>query len=88
MAQPTTFKTIAAKTGQGKHTQPRKTAKPINPAAIPGKGDALTFLTSDGETITFPDTGLPPGDASAIAGEEALHKIWNRPAEDVAWRDM
>ncbi len=49
---------------------------------------SLTFITSEGESITFPDLELPPGEAAAIAGEDALSKIWNRPAEDMAWHDM
>ena len=41
-----------------------------------------------GEILAFPDTELPPGDAAAVAGEESVRKIWDRRAEDVAWRDM
>ena len=50
--------------------------------------DSLTFVTTEGEHITFSDMTMPVGDAAAIAGEEALGKIWNRQAEDQAWHGM
>lgn len=52
------------------------------------KTSDLTFITSEGESITFPDLGMPIGDATAIASEDTISKIWERPAEDLAWRDM
>lgn len=58
------------------------------PLASVDDTSSLTFVTSEGERITFSDLEMPVGDAAAIAGEEALEKIWNRPAEDQAWRAM
>lgn len=49
---------------------------------------SLTFVTTEGERITFSDLAMPPADEACLAGEEALAKIWNRPAEDRAWRDL
>lgn len=46
---------------------------------------SLTFVTTDGERITFSDLAIPPADEACLAGEEALAKIWDRPAEDRAW---
>ncbi len=48
----------------------------------------LTFITDEGECITFPESGLTLAEATALAGEEALGKIWNRSSEDQAWRDI
>lgn len=62
---------------------PRQTAQTAQTAT-----NDLTFITSEGERITFPEMEMPIGDATAIASEEAMGKIWNRPSEDLAWRDM
>ena len=50
--------------------------------------ETLTFITSDGETIAFDGMDIPVGEAAALAGEEALGRIWNRPEEDLAWRGI
>ncbi len=55
---------------------------------VAGASDTLTLITSDGETIVFDGMDIPIGEATALASEDALGKIWNRPAEDLAWRDM
>ena len=86
-AQTTTDKTSTATGGNGR-AKSRQSVPTISPETAAATSGELTFLTSEGETLTFPDTGLSPGDAAAIAGEEALRKIWDRPAEDAAWRDM
>lgn len=48
----------------------------------------LTFITTEGEHIVFEGMDIPVEEAAALMGEEALAKIWNRPAEDAAWRDI
>ena len=48
----------------------------------------VTFTTAEGEV--FEVTELP-GDlarATAIAGEDALRKIWDTPEEEEVWRNM
>ena len=67
-----------------------KPLKPVTTEAAPPTDNApdSTFITSDGEILTFPEMGMPLGKAAAIAGEEALSKIWNQPVEDAAWRDI
>ncbi len=48
----------------------------------------LTFVTSEGESIVFDGMEMPVSEAAALAGEAALGRIWDRPAEEEAWRDM
>jgi len=62
------------------------TEKPHKDAV--GAPDTLTLITSDGEIIVFDGMDIPIGEATALASEDALGKIWNRQAEDLAWRDM
>ena len=77
-------------------TQPRRGArasrsKPssgVKPQAVAGEAETLTFVTTEGERIVFDGMGIPVGEAAALAGEEALGRVWDRPAEDLAWRDM
>lgn len=68
--------------------KPKKTATTTDVPPVVSKPSDLTFITSEGESITFPGLGTPTGQATAIASEDALGKIWDRPAEDLAWRDM
>lgn len=63
-----------------------ETAEPQE--AVTGALDTLTFVTSDGETIVFDGMDIPIGEAAALASEDALGKIWNRPEEDLAWRGI
>ncbi len=55
---------------------------------VADKSDTLTLITSDGEIIVFDGMDVPIEEAAALISEDALGKIWNRPAEDLAWRDM
>ncbi len=80
-----------------KPKRPRKTLSPVpNPPAagapVGPESDCpsgtLTFVAADGERLVFTGLDLPLGEVALVAGEEALGKIWNRPAEDAAWRDM
>ncbi len=50
--------------------------------------DTLTFVTTEGEQIIFDGMDIPVEEVVALIGEEALAKIWNRPAEDAAWRGI
>ena len=62
----------------------------VNPR-VPGVGaktGTLTFVTTEGEQIVFEDMDVPLEEAVALMGEEALGRIWNRPAEDDAWRGI
>lgn len=63
-----------------------KAAKPQEIGA--GSSDTLTFIAEDGEVIVFDGMDISIEEASALAGEDALGKVWNRPAEELAWRDM
>jgi len=58
------------------------------PAAVTNKANSLTLITSDGEVIVFDGMDVPIAEATALASEDALAKIWNRPAEDAAWHDI
>ena len=69
-------------------TDQEKPAPNQEPAAITKKADNLTFITSDGEVIVFEGMNVPLAEETAHASEETLGKIWNRPAEDAAWRDL
>ena len=60
----------------------------IDHCPVASKTNDLTFVTSEGETLTFSELEMPMGEATALASEEAMSKIWDRPAEDLAWRDM
>ncbi|MGI4792328.1 MAG: hypothetical protein ACRYFS_26170 [Janthinobacterium lividum] len=71
-----------ARTYQNKQASNTETQDAVNETNV------LTFVTSEGERIVFEDMDIPVGKAAALAGEEALGKIWNRPAEDLAWRDI
>lgn len=88
MAQPTTHTTPTAKRSRGEGAKSGRTARTVKSEPLADLGGGLTFITSEGEILTFPDAGSPPGDAAALAGEEAIRKIWDRPAEELAWRDM
>lgn len=66
----------------------QKDAPTAVPQAVKSEPGTLTFVTSDGERIVFDDMDIPVEEAAALLGEDALGKIWNRPAEDLAWRDM
>ena len=50
--------------------------------------DTLTFITTEGEEIVFEGMHIPVEEAAALMGEEALVRIWSRPAEDDAWRGI
>ncbi len=60
----------------------------VEPQAAATGAETLTFITSDNETIVFDGMDIPVGEAAALASEDVLDKIWSRPAEDLAWRDM
>ena len=70
------------------HTDQDKSVPNPEPVADTDKTNTLTFVTSDGEVIVFDGMDVPLAEATTLASEEALGKIWNRPAEDAAWRDM
>ena len=50
--------------------------------------DILTFITTEGEEIIFEGMDIPVEEAATLMGEEALGRIWSRPAEDDAWRGI
>ena len=58
------------------------------PQADANASDTLTFVTSEGEHILFDGMNVSAEEAAVLIGEDALGKIWNRPAEDLAWQDM
>ncbi len=76
----------AKKRGGRQHDQP--SAKRLLPKAEERSSGTLTFVTSEGESIVFEGMDVPVSEATALAGEEALGRIWDRPAEEEAWRDM
>ena len=55
---------------------------------VQSQTDTLTFVTTEGERIVFEGMDIPVEEAAALLGEEALGRIWNRPAEDDAWRGI
>jgi|GEM_PF-1514548 len=59
-----------------------------SPQSNTKSSSTLTFITTEGEHIVFEGMNIPVGEAAALMGEEALAKIWDRPAEDEAWRDI
>lgn len=65
-----------------------KPTSSAEPAAVTNKADTLTLITSDGEVIVFDGMDVPIAEATALASEDALAKIWNRPVEDAAWHDI
>ena len=65
-----------------------KSASSPESEAVTNKADSLTLITSDGEVIVFDGMDVPIAEATALASEDALAKIWNRPAEDAAWHDI
>ncbi len=56
--------------------------------SVESSTDILTFITTEGEHIVFEGMDIPVEEAAALMGEEALGRIWNRPAEDDAWRGI
>ena len=50
--------------------------------------DTLTFITTEGEHIVFEGMDIPVEEAAVLMGEEALGRIWNRPAEDDSWHGI
>ena len=56
--------------------------------SVESSTDILTFITTEGEEIVFEGMNIPVEEAAALMGEEALGRIWNRPAEDDAWRGI
>lgn len=74
--------------GREARTDQDKPASSAEPAAVTNKANILTLITSDGEVIVFDGMDVPIAEATALASEDALGKIWNRPAEDAAWHDM
>ena len=57
-------------------------------SSAPSPTDILTFITTEGEQIVFEDMDTPVEEAAVLMGEEALGRIWSRPAEDDAWRGI
>ena len=74
-------------TASGSQTVSRTEHIAIGTVSSPSFADAeestgeLTFITDEGECITFPGSELPLVEATTLAAEEALGKIWNRPSE-------
>ena len=62
----------------------------VNPrrVKVQSQADTLTFVTTEGEKIVFEGMDVPVEEAAALMGEEALGRIWSRPAEDDAWRGI
>ena len=85
MAQSNPFGPMAVAVGgsplPSEITRTRIASQPIRTDDVPNdESDPLDDL----------DMSLPawPGLACALASEEALGRIWNRPAEDEAWADL
>ena len=77
-----------AYSGRETHIDQDKPTSGLEPAAVASKANSLTLITSDGEVIVFDDMDVPIAEATTLASEDALAKIWNRPAEDAAWHDI
>ena len=73
---------------RGARTYQNKRASVTEAEVVTNKSDTLTLITSDGEIIVFDGMDVPIEEAAALISEDALGKIWNRPAEDLAWRDI
>lgn len=73
---------------RGARTYQNKRASGAETEVVTNKSDTLTLITSDGEIIVFDGMDVPIEEAAALMSEDALGKIWNRPAEDLAWRDI